>query len=91
MEGTPLFCFRKFNCIPCAVRFAVVDSYSPTIAVNHPFVLALKAVKSAGTYEFHITLQMTVAARIVALRNQVIPCADVVHLIAFLHLLYTAA
>ena len=34
---------------------------------------------------------MTVAARIVALSNQVIPCAGVVHFIAFLHLLYTAA
>ena len=33
---------------------------------------------------------MTVAARIVALGDQVIPCAGVVHLIAFLHLFYTS-
>ena len=34
---------------------------------------------------------MTVAARTVSFGNQIIPCAGVVHLIAFLHLLYTAA
>ena len=34
---------------------------------------------------------MAVAAGIVSLGNQVIPCAGVVHLIAFFHLLYTAA
>ena len=34
---------------------------------------------------------MTVAARIVALGDQVIPCAGVVHLIAFLHFFDAAA
>ena len=36
-------------------------------------------------------LRMTVAARIVALSNQVIPCAGVVPLIAFFHLLHAPA
>ena len=34
---------------------------------------------------------MTVAARIVALGDQVIPCAGAVHLIAFLHFFDAAA
>ena len=44
----------------------------------------------AKAYESHISLRMTIAARIVALRNQFIPCSSKEHFVAFFHFLYTA-
>lgn len=59
--------------------------------VNHPFAPLLKAVMAvAKAYEFHNFLRMTIATWIVALRNQFISCASIVHFVAFLHLFYTA-
>lgn len=44
----------------------------------------------AKAYESHISLRMTIAARIVALRNQFIPCSSKEHFVAFFHFLYAA-
>ena len=78
------------NHVPCAARFAVVDCYYPPTAANHPLVLALQAVKAAGTYKLYKVLRMTIATWIVALRNQFIPCTSKEHFVAFFHFLYTA-
>ena len=72
-------------------RFAIEANYSSITDVNHPFAPLLKAVMAvAKAYESHISLRMTIAARIVALRNQFIPCSSKEHFVAFFHFLYTA-